>query len=392
MTTKSKYVLFAILAILVAPVAALAGINPASSGLPNVTLATGDNNYYNISQTVPGNRASVMCVACHTRNPGARTAYRTTNGYGYVGSHFVTSTFADTSEGGGYADGSGTKTRANRIVGGIYMADNTPANMTIANRWYGAPRYAYDNGGALANTVDPQTTAAQMICDSCHSILRNLGPAKLLATGFANGGAAATAAGSTVLYGVPAGTVPDLCIGCHGNMEAYINAEWQYHPVGGTPWGGTHHHRNNPGTAVYLGNAAGTSATSMIEMNPADYNEGNPLTQMWAAGPGGLTSARPMDWASNPGRVKPIFTDNGMIAPRAAANGVLCTNCHRAHNADSSAGATILMRSTDTTAMRSGTIATDNTSAWRGLTRIADAGGRAGAFANTNPLCLACHR
>lgn len=389
MTTKSRFVLFAILAILVAPLAALAGINPASSGLPDVTLTTGDNNFYNISQTVPGNRASVMCVACHTRNPAARTPFRNTNGFGYVGSHFVTQFTNDTSEGGGYADGSGTKTRANRIAGGIYMADNNPANMTIANNWYGLPRYAYDNGGALANTVDPQAQAAQMICDSCHSIVRNLGTAKLLATGFANGGTTT----STALMGVPGTTTPVLCIGCHGNMEAYINAEWQYHPVGATAWGGTHHHRNTPGTAVYLGNAAGTSITNMAQMDPADYNEvSTTVYQMWAAGPGGLTAARATNWTSNPERVKPIFADNGMIAPRAGNNGLLCTNCHRAHNADSSAGATILMRSTDVTAMRSGTIATDNNSAWRGLTRIADAGGRAAAFSNTNPLCLACHR
>lgn len=383
-------VLLGLIALALLPLAAHAGINPATAGLPAVQLITTDNNFYNRSELVPGNRASVMCVACHTRNPAIRTNYRVTNGYGVTGSHWVTSNFADTSAQGGYSDGTTPKVRPATLPGARnYFADNTSGNMTPANGWYGAPRYAWLNGGVVDNTT-VRTTGTQIICESCHSIVRNIGPSKLLAASFANGGAAQ----ATTLQGTPGANVPTLCIGCHSDMDGGVNAEWQYHPLAaGLTWGGTHHHRNTPGTAVYFGAGTSVADTGMGQMDPLDYNRtiGAGVFQMWAPGPGALAASRAVAWDLNPTRVRNVAgTDNGQIGPR--GTNLLCTNCHRAHNAESTAGATILMRGTDTAAIGTVTAPTDQATAWRGTTKMNDRGGRGAAFATTNPLCMACHQ
>ncbi len=388
---KKTILLLALTALAVTPFAVQAGINPATLNLPAVQLITTDNNFYNRSDLVPGARASVMCVACHTRNPSARTFYRQTrNDFTLIGSHWVTSNFADTSAEGGYSDGTAPKVRPATLPGARnYFADNTGTNMTVANGWYGAPKYGYLNGSVIDNT-NLRATGTQLICESCHNIVRNIGPAKLLATGFANGGAAQ----STLLPGVPALNTPVLCIGCHSDMDAGVNKEWQFHPLTTGTWGGTHHHRNTPGTAVYLGAGAVLAGDSgMQNMTATDYNQvlGGNTFQLWAAGPGQLTGTRALSWTANPARIKPLAgSDNGQIGPR--STNLMCTNCHRAHNAESVAGATILMRGTDTAQIGAGTAPTGASDSWRGTTRMNDRGGRGAAFTNTNPLCMACHR
>ncbi len=387
---------------------AVAGINPVNFGLPTVALATGDNNFYNLTvAAVPGQQASVMCVACHSRNPGSRDLYRTTNGFSYMGSHFVTQFFSanETSKGGGYTDGSGTKARATRGAAGataIYMADNTSGNMTVANGWYARPKYGV-NAGIPDNTYLPRTaTSPQLICESCHNIVGNIGPAKLLAYGMANGTATSGTSGAA-----KGSQVPVLCIGCHGDMDASLNAEWQLHPLVSDTWVGTQHHRNTAGATppLYLGAGADIpAATHDMGIVNAAYYGAPPLTgqqinggsnQMWAPGRGQLGTAAYADHALNFAptgntRMKPM-ADNNQVQPNAAAQ-LLCTNCHRAHNADSSAGATILLRGSDTaTAMGTGTIASSVATAYYGLRRMEDKGGRAAAFNSTNPLCLACH-
>ncbi len=400
---KKIIVLIALTALAVTPFAAQAGINPVTAGLPvvNLTEATGtgtDNTYYiRTDTTVPGKEASVMCVLCHTRNPSTLTLYRGTNGYGLTGSHWVTSNFADTSPGGGYSDGSGTKIRPGTLPGSdrTYFADNTSGGMTTSNGWYGLPRYGYIGTGGPTSTTN-RSTGTAIICESCHNIVRNIGPAKLLATGFANGGAAQ----SNLLPGVPLSTpnTPLLCIGCHGDMDGGVNMEWQLHPNStGVAWAGTHHHRNTPGTAVFFGGGAGNrnpvADAGMYRMDPADYNRtiGSGSYQMWAAGPGQLNAARDLSWTANAARIKPLAgNDNGQIGPRGST--LMCTNCHRAHNAVSSAGATILMRGDDVSAeIGTGPIPTGRDDGERGLTRMQDRGGRSTAFNNTNPLCMACH-
>ena len=408
-TAVAILAVYAFTAALLAGVA-VAGINPANFGLPSVQLATGDNNFYNLAVAVPGGQASVMCVACHSRNPGRHDAYRVTNGFGYMGSHFVTLSFAanETSKGGGYSDGSGAKARATRGAAGaatIYMADNTTGLLIPANGWYGLPKYGVLTATIPDNTTLPRAaTSPQLICESCHNIVKNIGPAKLLAYGMANG----TATSGTT--GPAKGTqVPVLCIGCHGDMDSSLNAEWQLHPLQtGETWVGTQHHRNTDGATppVYAG--AGTDIApathDMGVVNAGYYGAtliqsgqqiGGGSNQMWAPGRGQLgTSAEPdhaLSWtATGLTRMKGL-ADNNQIQPNAATQ-LLCTNCHRAHNADSSAGATILMRGSDVaTAMGTGTVANSVATAYLGVRRMEDKGGRNAAFNSTNPLCLACH-
>jgi hypothetical protein len=90
--------------------------------------------------------------------------------------------------------------------------------------------------------------------------------------------------------------------------------------------------------------------------------------------------------------------DNGQIRLSTNTAGVgggflICTNCHRGHNAVSSAGATILMSGTDNTTPI-GTIPTPTNvaTASQAVWRMTDVGGRASAFNTTNPLCMACHK
>jgi len=379
----------AILAVVTLCLAALigvaaAGINPATYGLPPVDFATGDNNTYNLAVTVPGKQASAMCVKCHTRNPGYRTQYRATNGINYLGSHFVTQFFNDTHPGGGYTDGNkGVRTTT------IYMADNSTSSLTTTVGWYGTPKYGVLTGGIPDNSTTPRTaTNPQMICESCHNIIKNIGPAKLLATGFANGAAVSGAGTNT-----KGSTDPALCIGCHGRMDSGVNAEWKLHPdTAASPWVGTQHHRNTSATSFYAGAGTPLNAANMGTMAAAYYTTAQ---QMWAVGPGSLTGSRALDYTTGAppaGRISPM-NDNNQIMPTAAR--LVCTNCHRAHNADSSAGATILMRGDLPYAanhLGTGTVPTDNVTTYWGLRRMEDKGGRGAAFDTTNPLCLSCHQ
>jgi hypothetical protein len=316
----------------------------------------------------------------------------------------------ETSKGGGYTDGSAPKDRTTRKAGGtIYMADNTTGLLTVANGWYGIPKYGVLTGGIPDNTTLPRiATSPQLICESCHNIVRNIGPAKLLAYGMANGTATSGSTGAA-----KGAQVPVLCIGCHGDMDSSINAEWQLHPLqGGETWVGTQHHRNTAGATPppYAGygtdgaNGNILPGTHNMGVVNASYYGVPPLSgqainggsnQMWADGRGMLGTAAYADHALNFAaagntRMKPM-ADNNQVQPNAATQ-LLCTNCHRAHNADSSAGATILMRGSDTaTAMGTGTVASSVATAHYGVRRMEDKGGRSAAFNSTNPLCLACH-
>ena len=117
---------------------ATAGINPANPLLPTVTTVFGgsyDNNNY-----------SAVCVVCHTRNPGARTP--DTAG---LGSHFIY---------GGAGLLTGNKGLENTMV------------------W---PTGGFSRYGKTGDNVNVVGTTGEMICESCHNLLRNNGPNKLLA-------------------------------------------------------------------------------------------------------------------------------------------------------------------------------------------------------------------
>lgn len=122
--------------------AATAGINPANPSLPRVTTVFGgsyDNNSY-----------SAVCVACHTRNASARTL----NAAG-LGSHFI-------------FGGAGLLT-GNTGVERLTVWDGPGESG-------GLSRY-----GKTGDNVNVTGVAGEMICESCHNMLRNTGVNKLLA-------------------------------------------------------------------------------------------------------------------------------------------------------------------------------------------------------------------
>jgi hypothetical protein len=113
---------------------------------------------------------------------------------------------------------------------------------------------------------------------------------------------------------------------------------------------------------------------------------------MWAAGPGTLVDHNPIVYTGS--RMKAI-NDNNQIRPTGPSQ-LLCTNCHRGHNADSSAGATILMRGdlaiNANSLIGNHAVPAGATTAYTGLYRMQEAGGRAAMVNSTNAMCLSCHQ
>jgi hypothetical protein len=132
-------------ALIVAAGVAMAGINPANPILPRVTTVFGgsyDNNNY-----------SAVCVACHTRNPGIRTT--DTSG---LGSHFVF---------GG----------AGLLTGNTGVEKLTAWPITVPGPGVTGGMSRYGKTGDNVNVVG---TTGEMICESCHNLLKNSGVNKLL--------------------------------------------------------------------------------------------------------------------------------------------------------------------------------------------------------------------
>lgn len=422
---KKSLILLAGILVACLPGTVMAGMNPTNVGLVTVNTtmafpaAATDNSFYlnNLGAAVTNNNGSVLCVACHTRNP-ANLAGSTKNVNRYMaGSHFVTYNFNDTNRGGGYLDGRGTRNAAGEH---IYMAEATTA-------WAALPRYGRLTGGAIDNDIVGNGTnsldGAQMICYSCHSLHSNTGTAaRLLANG-------APALGTTFQAGVYTDNA-FLCISCHGDMDAQISAEWQIHPVDNTigeTWAGTHHHRNSHTTDAVTNTAYKGSGTeiavgvtgslhNMSQMYDVFYNQiasGTSIWQMWAINKGTLGATgfpnHAIAFNTPSGRVLAAAPDNGWIRPsnHSGATGsgqglIMCTDCHRGHFGDSSTGATVLIKGGAAagpsnpvlTSMGSGqNPIADAANGRNGVLRMQDRGGRAATFnANLNPNCLTCHR
>lgn len=412
--TGILFLAFLGIAFLCAP--AQGGFNPDNTGIiQNCDLTIGDGNVTDANQystAITGAQSckagAILCVKCHSRNPSARTPIRVAGDDNVLGSHFVTFAFNDTHEGGGYSDG---KVRA--ADNSVYMGKFGATGKTWI--WYDSPRYSYINLGLVTDVTDPATAAVNMTCNSCHNLyvnsvskkIPNTGRAKLLANGFANDNTT-------------------LCIGCHGDMDGALSAEWQYFgtQTGGPAWTGTHHHRNSQSvdadTYYYQSTSTDydikSSTHDMNTMSKAYYSVSGfmPAIQMWAANYGTLGStsnpdARPISmtaWNTKGTGVdniwKNLSTADGAkyigVSPAGNPTGIgggtiLCTNCHRAHNADSSMSATILVRGDDTSLYGSlGTQAVSRANAFNGVRRMDDRGGRAASINNMAPLCTACHK
>jgi hypothetical protein len=179
-----------------------AGLNPTAPGLPTVTV-TGYGG-----GALPNNQLSGMCVACHNR-----AVYGTT-----IASHFVFDDAHRTNSGGGWTSADYTKTGAPRD-GGQYFHVTA---WTTAGIWskYGNFATKTSETGAPAGSVGYELAtkniglaalaADEIICESCHNIVKNV----------AGGNNLVEAPGDVI---APAGAqawtdskVATLCVGCHG--------------------------------------------------------------------------------------------------------------------------------------------------------------------------------
>lgn len=303
---------------------AFAGINPGNVGLPTVLPASmGVDGYTSTITAIDNNKGSAMCVDCHGRNPSRHvTGAANTR----IGSHWVTKNFADTGSSGGYpGDGAKAGTNGRYLHRGPWS--RTAADNTISST-LGVSRYGRISGSTVQANYEPAAAAAvdntyQVICESCHNIIRNTGDNKLLAVAGANW---------DNIYGAT------LCIGCHGDMSDGINNEPPYFAASGPQ----DHHVNGVtqalSTEFYKG--VGASNRTMNIIDNAYYT----AARMWAVQPGqlsGLTRAYAFTPASDPGiRTAPITVTNGLAV---GASGTLhCNNCHRPHNAVSSTGSLVI--------------------------------------------------
>ncbi len=275
--------------------AAGGGLNPADPGLPVVDNVYGRNGIAN-------NNVSAMCISCHTAVPSAG---RTT--------HFVSH----------YS----TKDGANRTT--------TPTGESSKERtaaWTGsgwASRY-----GNFTTWTSDNTTTGEMICESCHSIVRNV------------------AGGNNLLESsLPADPRPSqpntlsststtLCEGCH---------------VSGTLPG----HYPHPMTGDLTGDGSPLS------------NADSPFTRAYV----------------NPGTE---MGGSGSEVKYPAANALPCLSCHgNGHTGYPGTGARIVRRGygRDPNALGSGVTGLDNT----GIDRQVDKD-PVHMISNFTPLCDACHK
>ncbi|MDD5760911.1 MAG: NapC/NirT family cytochrome c [bacterium] len=262
---------------------ATAAMNPANPGFPRVTTVFGgtyDNNNY-----------SAMCVVCHTRNPGARTA--DTAG---LGSHFI---FGGT---------------------GVLPTANTGFERLTAWTGTGGP-FFWSGGmskyGKPNDNISIVGTTGEMLCESCHNLLRNTGVNKLLA---ADNEATDPSA---------------LCEGCHARTGA------GHHIL--TPETGF------PEISTLLGRTLSTADSYYVRNTPLAGSE--------------------------------------VTYP--AANAINCRSCHKAHDAQTQAGARILKRgyrTTDNAAVQGDGV--------NGMERTTENSINPGTkiLKDEVPLCNACHK
>lgn len=298
---------------------ATAGINPANPGLPwvvSANMASGEG-YASGLDNATNNAGSIMCVDCHGRNPSNKLTGDSADQWG---THWVTSDFQDTSSHGGYPGGGGAATVGKYMHAGPWSGSASTALVSSGSSKYG------DRTGNAISSVTPGAgtfdNTYQMICESCHSIVNNVGPKKLLAAAGAN-------------LDNTAGAF--LCVGCHGDMQNDFNNEPLYFSAAGVQ---DHHVNVMTGEVATYYEGAVTPTTSDRDMGRID-NTYYVAKRMWAFSrgtAGGLPRNIECATANTPGTV---CGNNGDIGSFTAAN-FNCNFCHRPHSAVSSTGALIL--------------------------------------------------
>lgn len=353
-------------ATLVAAAPALAGINPASPGLP--TASTNNNNgsssYTGFSAA--NGASSALCVDCHTVQPKAG------------GSHYVNPTdTVGTTNSGGSGIGS-TGAIATRDNGAYFKATAWNINTSGAA---GLSKYGNGATGSVStdNTVAGTRTTTQVaasalggydiICESCHNIVVN------------------QAGGNNLLQTQPNNKWQDastalICVGCHGFMytENTANADNANYASALNDNEVTTGRKNNNEVHWVKGVAYAQNHHVMTGDNIDDTKAAARL--LWTDNDVIHYAAVPIENAG------PALT-RGSLPQRAAwvnltkptnSQHLNCTNCHTpAHGEGGSAGASILRNATyTTTANPLGPIA-----------RISDRGG----WKKVNDLayCTQCH-
>lgn len=369
---------------------AVAGMNPTNQGLPNIqpssitgniglSSALTDNQY--------GGTGSLMCVACHGRNPSARIAAPTgtSQAADRHGSHWVTYTYADTASAGGYpGDGgkSGSGAFGKYLHRGPWAATASPSRSTGSSKYtriVGTGAFTFQDSQP-ATSVTPDNTY-QLICESCHNILLNTGPKKLLAQAIPNAQLADNGA--------------TLCAGCHGDMRSELNNEPNYFKTTGAQ----DHHRNqvqnitNWGTGLYTGTGSLTARGNFVtldQLSLAVYDNAN--LWGWAVGPGQPPS--PITTTAREIVPAVVSVTNGVAIP--SGGELHCSSCHRAHNAISSTGALIIQAGTATGTAFGLLTNADASYATLGWVRKQAQVGNPSSLASKiiqddNGLCVACH-
>jgi hypothetical protein len=261
--------------------AATAGINPANPGLPPVTTVFGgsyDNNNY-----------SSVCVVCHTRNPSARTA--DTAG---LGSHFIY---------GGTGLLTGNTGVEKLTAWPVITCDNG-----VSSCGAGMSKY-----GKTGDTVNVTGVTGEMICESCHNLLRNTGVNKILAVD-----------NEAIDPSV-------LCEGCHV--------------------------RTGPGHHIMTSESTTIPPIHTLSTADSYYVRNTPLA--------------------------------GSEVTYPAANTINCRSCHKAHDAQTQAGARILKRG-----YRTGDNAAVQGDGVNGMERTTENSINPGTkiLKDEVPLCNACHK
>jgi len=406
-------------------------------GLPQGwTLA--DIKGYGLYNNVLGNPASAMCVECHTVNPSDRIpapsninarVYLTPPGGGggfpdgatVLASHYVSNKSAQAAQtdptwshsGGGFLDGF-TSYRE----GGEYLPGDPVS-------WAGGARAKFRDESntttliTINHDVPPyQDVNAGMICESCHSLLANVGNSLIRDTYSDNGDST-------------------ICIRCHNGAQSAVPVLTEFHnndnlPIFGQTANRRKRHHVLTGDVLIVEQEGVNGVTDdNIHYDGVSSTDG----RMWAplatnafgtgwcgSGAFGNTRGAALDLTmANPnpiefrntcnisGQGTRLFSDvqnyqsvtstsgeGGDIRP-ANASSVTCANCHRPHNAMTGSGAFILRTGggSDFGGVGFGYFAGVNTSdPTYYIRRQVDMGAFSGQkiYKEYTPLCVGCHQ
>jgi hypothetical protein len=364
---------------------------------------------YGAQTGVNGNPGSAMCVECHTVNPSSRinspsqkgTLVVSRTNAAHQGSHFVMNVQAGatnapwgiTSSGGGFPGG---YTNAQRD-GGQYFRGGA---------WASGGFSKFNTGTALASATEPaggftagDAATKDLICESCHNLVRNT---------------VNSVPKNKLLLGVYEEHVADgICTGCHAQSEAAAGRQAFHANDMLAAFAGTNvrkRHHVMTGDTLNLTNYGATGASSIMWAPSASTrlhatwcttkfaNLASGFTDLDLTAGVGIAFRNVCNVAGSGTRAYTDVRTYGDIDPT-GANAVNCSNCHRPHNAMSSAGAFILRLGSTAKGDFGGNVGsgkfagTNNTNIMYGLRRQVDVGDHSATkvYRDYAPLCAGCH-